>query len=427
MKLRTHVIALPLTLIAMSVNVALAQNLNENSATDTSNTSEKTNNGTDSVEIPKLTIDETFVITATRYQQDVDKIPGAITVIKEEDIARQLSVSDDLTAMLSTLVPSMTPSRQKLSNQGENLRGRTALILVDGVPQNNPLRNGNRYGHPVDSSVLERVEVVNGASAVHGMGATGGMINYITKTAKEGDDFNQTVGVRMTDNFKDDGMGSKAYYSLKHHDEKFDIVAAASWDDRGINYDGNGNAVGMNSVQGETQDSQAGNFFVKAGKNFGDQRLEFSVNQYHLEGKNNYVPIKGDFEKGIVGTIEKGTPSGEPVSNKTKSYNLKYTHDDLANGGLTVQAFYQEFDAVFGEANWFPTPEIAKDQGVIKSKKQGVKVAYSKIDIFDKDDSWVFGIDVLDDTTQQSLVNTGLGVTPKMRYLGVSPFVQGDF
>ena len=67
------------------------------------------------------------------------------------------------------MVPGITPSRQKMSNQGENLRGRQALIMIDGVPQVNPLRNGNRYGYTIDPSMVERIEVVNGASAVQGM------------------------------------------------------------------------------------------------------------------------------------------------------------------------------------------------------------------------------------------------------------------
>ena len=183
---------LPITLIALSVNQAFAQAEN-----NIKNSSEN--------------IDETIVVTATRYQQDVNKIPGAITVITESEIAKQTRVNDDLTSVLANLVPSMTPSRQKLSNQGENLRGRTALILVDGVPQNNPLRNGNRYGYPLDSSTLERIEVVNGASAVHGMGATGGLINYITLSAKKGDNFKQKLGLRINDSFNSDSTSTKMW------------------------------------------------------------------------------------------------------------------------------------------------------------------------------------------------------------------------
>ena len=63
MKSLSLAVILPLSLIALSVNQAVAQ-----SSEDIENTKNKV-------------ADETIVITATRYQQDVDKIPGAITVI----------------------------------------------------------------------------------------------------------------------------------------------------------------------------------------------------------------------------------------------------------------------------------------------------------------------------------------------------------
>jgi iron complex outermembrane receptor protein len=56
---------------------------------------------------------ETFVVTATRYTQTPDKIAGAITLIDSKDIQEQSIISDDLTSTLATLVPGITPSRQK--------------------------------------------------------------------------------------------------------------------------------------------------------------------------------------------------------------------------------------------------------------------------------------------------------------------------
>ena len=187
---------------------------------------------------------ETMVVTATRYTQTPDKIAGAVTVIDAEDIEEQSIISDDLTSILATLVPGITPSRQKMSNQGENLRGRQALIMIDGVPQVNPLRNGNRYGYTIDPSMVERIEVVNGASAVQGMGATGGIINYITKGAKPGDDWKQTVGTRVTSSFDNDSTGGKVFYNVSKYDDEFDLFFGGSWDQQGLYYDGNGNSDG---------------------------------------------------------------------------------------------------------------------------------------------------------------------------------------
>ena len=74
---------------------------------------------TDSIE----TLETTVVISATRYEQNIEKIPGAITVINEITLKEQMVISDDLTSIIANLVPGMSPSRQKLSNQGVNLRG----------------------------------------------------------------------------------------------------------------------------------------------------------------------------------------------------------------------------------------------------------------------------------------------------------------
>lgn len=61
------------------------------------------------------------------------------------------------------------------------MRGRSVLVLIDGIPQSTPLRAGGRDIRSIDPSVIERVEVIKGATAIYGNGAEGGLINYITK------------------------------------------------------------------------------------------------------------------------------------------------------------------------------------------------------------------------------------------------------
>ncbi|MGR5349809.1 TonB-dependent receptor [Vibrio mediterranei] len=411
MATRTGNRVLSLSLLALSVGQALAADDVKQDQT---------------TEIKKT--DENMVVTATRYSQDADKIPGSIHVISEQELKQQTAVSDDLTSVIANLIPGMTPSRQKLSTQGENLRGRTALIMVDGVPQNNPLRNGNRNGYTVDSSMLERVEVVQGASAVQGSGATGGIINYVTKSAKPGDHWKQTIGTRVTSNLKGDGTGGKVYYNLSQYDEDYDLFIGGSWDRQGLYYDGNGNPIGMNSIQGETQDSNATNFLAKGGYNFdgGNQRVSFSASRYKLQGNQNYVSVPGDWQNGVPGTVVPGTPDGDPTSNYAELYNIGYDHYDFLGGELKFQAFYQDFEAVYGQASWWPTPDKQYDQGAIVSTKKGFKLSYVKTDLLGWDDSWVIGLDGLEDTTKQTLTQSGKDVTPDMMYQSLAPFVQGD-
>ncbi|MBW8811705.1 MAG: hypothetical protein JF591_23435 [Lysobacter sp.] len=78
---------------------------------------------------------DNVVVTGTRSPKAVDKIPGAITLVSKAELARSLVLTEDATAVLARTVPGYAESSQAMSNTGENLRGRVALRLFDGVPQ----------------------------------------------------------------------------------------------------------------------------------------------------------------------------------------------------------------------------------------------------------------------------------------------------
>jgi iron complex outermembrane receptor protein len=128
------------------------------------------------------TITEEVIITANRIARPLSTIPNTVTIINETELAQQLAVNHDISTVLGNLIPGFSPSRQKLTNAGESLRGRKPLYMIDGVPQSNPLRSGGRNGHTIDPSVLARIEVLHGANAIHGLDASGGIINLIQTT-----------------------------------------------------------------------------------------------------------------------------------------------------------------------------------------------------------------------------------------------------
>ena len=78
---------------------------------------------------------EAVTISATRAKSEAGKTPQKITVISREQIEQQLAITSDHGQILSNLIPSYSPSRQKMSSAGETFRGRSALVLIDGVPQ----------------------------------------------------------------------------------------------------------------------------------------------------------------------------------------------------------------------------------------------------------------------------------------------------
>ena len=131
-----------------------------------------------------IALDQLTVSAATRTEKLASALPVTTTVVTAEQLDRQFSLSTDLGQALAQFIPSYAPSRQKLTSRGESFRGRDPLYLVDGIPQSNPLRAGNRESVTVDPFFLEKVEVVHGSSAAQGLGATGGIVNYITQRAR---------------------------------------------------------------------------------------------------------------------------------------------------------------------------------------------------------------------------------------------------
>ncbi|MFX5169060.1 TonB-dependent receptor plug domain-containing protein, partial [Acinetobacter baumannii] len=83
-------------------------------------------------------------------------------------------------------------------------RGRGVLVMIDGVSLNSS-RGISRQFDAIDSFNIERIEVLSGASAVYGGGATGGIINIITKRAHDPAlVFSSEIGVRSGLRHSDD-------------------------------------------------------------------------------------------------------------------------------------------------------------------------------------------------------------------------------
>ncbi|NPE61326.1 TonB-dependent receptor plug domain-containing protein, partial [Dickeya dadantii] len=141
--------------------------------------------------------DNEMVVTASRTDTEKKDSPQVVTIITKEQIEQQRQITSDSSQILSNLLPSMAPSRQKMSGSGETFRGRAPLILVDGIPQSNPLRPTGREMHTIDFAMVDRIEVIHGASASNGIGATGGVINIITRRPEPGS-FNQHFSVETT-------------------------------------------------------------------------------------------------------------------------------------------------------------------------------------------------------------------------------------
>lgn len=377
---------------------------------------------------------EEVMVTSSRIDRPLSTIPNTVTVISPVELGQQLAIHNDISTVLGNLIPSFSPSRQKMTNAGESLRGRKPLYMIDGIPQSSPLREGGRDGHIIDSAVLSRVEVLHGANAIHGLGASGGIINLITKRPSE--KFEQNVRVDST--FQTEDVGESAdygvTYSLSNRFGNADVLASLSYRESGISYDANGDVIGSDNTQGDTMDSRTLNAFLKTGFDWDDQRVELMFNRYDIEGNNDWISVPGSVSNGVPSTAVKGYIEGEGARNRVTNLALTYTNEVFLGQNLKAQLFSQDLEATYGaEATPLETfqdpaygPNLI-DQSQNNSEKQGLKVTLSKRDVAGVPITLVYGFDVLIDETWQELILTGRSWVPKSRYENYAPFLQVDY
>lgn len=155
---------------------------------------------------------EEITVTATRTNKPINAIPNSVRLVDKEALDAQLSISTSLLDSLGFFIPSMTPGRQKMTSSGVTLRGRTPLYMVDSIPQSTPLRNGERSGFTIDQAFIERIEVIYGANAMQGVGATGGVINTVTRSAPKSEELLREVGAELSsDDFESNSYHYRTY------------------------------------------------------------------------------------------------------------------------------------------------------------------------------------------------------------------------
>ncbi|WP_026957639.1 TonB-dependent receptor domain-containing protein [Aliagarivorans taiwanensis] len=127
--------------------------------------------------------DETFVVTASRFEQPIDSVIAPLTIIDRQQIEQ--SAANDLLDLLAA-----QPGIQIARNGG---RGQTGAIFIRGAASNQSvvLLNGTRLNSATNGTaqigllaldLIERVEIVRGARAsIYGADVIGGVINIITR------------------------------------------------------------------------------------------------------------------------------------------------------------------------------------------------------------------------------------------------------
>jgi len=385
---------------------------------------------------PKEQDIERIIVTGSRIAESIDEVPASITIITQKQIAAQLKVSSEIQSLLANLVPGMAPSTGTASNSGQTLRGRAPLVMIDGVPQSTPLRNGSLGIRTLDASVIERIEVIKGATSIYGNGAAGGIINYITKSANNDKALSghASISSRFSAVEVEDSVGQRYEGGINGEVNNFSYVFNASYEENGLQRDADGDILGLKYG---LSDAVMQDYFAKVGYHFDDEKsLQFTYNYYQSKQDVDLIDKVGNINIGektqamplAPGQSVLGVPQGPTNHNMM----LKYVDDEIfSQTGLMVDLYKQDVENIF-----FYSPTLANldegytgGQSLINSEKTGLRVTLnSQVDFsFDNGDSlettFIYGIDALNDVTSQPMVDGRVWV-PEMDMENLAGFLQ---
>ncbi|WP_245261901.1 TonB-dependent receptor [Ancylobacter sp. FA202] len=308
--------------------------------------------------VSEIALDD-ITITGGRSPQQISEIPRTIYVIDEQTIQLRSRAGQTLQQILAQEIPSFDPaSYGARTSYGQSLRGRTALVLIDGISMNS-VRGISRQFDAIDPFNVQRIEVLSGATSLYGGNATGGIINIITKKGKdaaEGLHAEVTGGVesgfRGSDDLDRSGAAAVTYNSDKW-DSRLSVASARS----GAFYDGTGTLL----VPDITQTSTAFNTRIDLMGSVGLQidagrRLEFTGQYFNSEQDSDYGLYYGKFFAALANPnlfeTRDGYSSDFNPSTERSMYNVVYSDDDVWGQKLLLQGFYRSEAVTF---NPFPT------------------------------------------------------------------------
>ena len=304
-----------------------------------------------------------IVVTATRTEESVLDVPRAVTIIDREQIQLQRQLTNNLPDILGQLVPGLGPPTLQNRTRNLSLRGRRALILIDGVPQN-PNSGFDTELNTIDPDVIERIEIVRGPSAVYGDGATGGIINIITRAATD-EPVSYELGVNTSvglTTVEDDSYGYGVRCGAAGSNELTSLRASLSYDVTNAQFDANGDRIPPNGV-GNTD--RLG-FLAKLGHDLTDQQRVGLTYSFYQEDLDNTSFISDASILSIDGlqtarSIDIDEIEFEEAPEQTNHViNLTYSHDELLSSRVDAQLYYRdtEFIQTFGDIRGRGLPEF---------------------------------------------------------------------
>jgi len=414
----------PLLFIFFILNSLSAQEIsktNTNAAKDKNSKIQDSivpdNSGTDN-ELKEI------VVSASRQPEILNEVPSSVTILSKKQIQQQLNISSNLSDILGASVPGLGFSTNRTQNLGQTLRGRRVLVMIDGIPQSTPLRDGAKDMRSLDPTVLDRVEVIKGATAIYGNGADGGLINYITKKANV--DKAISGSTEAGTNFSlvkpkgTAGFFVSQLFSGKVN--KIDYVVSGRYEETGLYRDAKGRVL---SPEYGMNDLKNWNAFAKIGYDINtNNRIELMYNYFNSTQHTDYIAkagVYGNFDSPTTGIKGQrpGDPEGTPYNHNA---SLSYTGENIiGNTDINATLYFQDYLTLINYSDFFEN----NGQPATQSKKLGFRLNLNTPYEFSPliSGNITYGLDLLSDITDTHLTDGRL-VIPEMNMTNLAPYFQ---
>lgn len=325
---------------------------------------------------------ETMVVVGSRTPTQISQIPGAVHVVESRELQQQINAGGDLKTALGRLVPGLDFGPQGRTNAGQNMRGRSVQVLIDGVSLNNS-RGLSRQFDAIDPFNIERVEVLSGTSSLYGGGATGGLINIITKQGESGrPHFESQASVTSGFNTGHD-VDRRLSQSASGGNETVQGRIGVSLVENGRQYDAGGDEIFPDIAQSDLQDNRSLDILGNLRIELSDEQTLMLSGQLYESGKQGdrglYFPDLAAATPSLENAdIRDGFSADREPRTDRKMFSANYHHANLLNQDFYLQVYHRE-----EESSFHPFPYAAPGGGYYFAASQqnttlsGLKALFS--------------------------------------------------
>ncbi len=301
--------------------------------------------------------EESLVVSASRTNHSITDMAQTTWVIEQADIEQQVQGGKELKEVLAQLIPGMDVSSQGRTNYGMNMRGRSMMVMVDGVRLNSS-RSDSRQLDSIDPFNISRIEVISGATSLYGGGSTGGLINIVTKKGQPETEVEFQTGVKSGFNSHNDNDENIAAAVSGGNDNASGRLSVA-YQRFGGWYDGKGNEVNIDNTQTGLQYSDRLDVMGTGTLNIDDhQQLQLTTQYYKSESDGKHGLYLGENVSAVTGSgnaYNKNNLDSDRIPGTERHLiNLQYSNTDFWGQDLLAQIYYRDENLTY-----YPFPTLS--------------------------------------------------------------------